>query len=178
VTTQIYYVESEEMRSKLNLIILLVTVLFVVGCSSKPIISRGPTEVEVQNFIESMKINVLTTKLYSDHAIILGVGSAFTLAILDDKEQYLGSSWGGNPDGIDVTAVTQLSPFIGIMIYRNDIIEQGAKLEVTFEDKSVVSIQMNGDDAYIIDHPTGQSTNIDKATVRIHNKNDELIWER
>ncbi|PZD96968.1 hypothetical protein DNH61_04795 [Paenibacillus sambharensis] len=168
------------MRSKLKLIILMATLFSVVGCSSsKPITSRTPTEVELQDFIESKSLNVLAKKQYFDHAIILGVGSVFSLAILNsNKPQYLGSFWDGDPEGIDITAVTQQSPFIGIVIYRNEIIEQGTKMEIVFEDSSLVNISMNGEAAYIIDHPTGKSTNIDKTKVNIHNNNDEVIWTR
>ncbi|MGG6310126.1 hypothetical protein [Paenibacillus macerans] len=163
------------------LFILLTTVLLLSGCSqSKQLSSRAPTKAELKNFIESMNIEVLTKKVYSDYAVILGVNSIYSLAILNDgKPQFLGSSWGGgNADRIDVSAVTQQSPFIGVIIYQNDIISQGSKLEVVFEDKSTVKMSMNREKAYIIEHPSGKVTNIDNAIVNIFNSKDELIWTR
>ncbi|MBD0382821.1 hypothetical protein [Paenibacillus sedimenti] len=61
-------------------------------------------------------------------------------------------------------------------VILSDILEQGQRLKVTFEDNTSVESEMKYEKAYIIDHPTGEVTNSSKAKVEIfNNQNEELL---
>jgi hypothetical protein len=171
--------EGKTMRTKI--ILLLMVLLILTGCElhrSNPITVRTPTEQELLSFNESRGIKALAIKYYKDYAIILGDSSIYSLSITsDDKQQYLGSSWNGAPERIDVIAVTQETPFIEVIIHRNDVIEQGKKLKAIFEDNSTVEITMNHEKAFIVDHPLGKLTNSSKAKVQIFNNKDEVVYQ-
>jgi hypothetical protein len=170
--------EGKTMRTKI--ILLLMVLLILTGCElhrSNPITVRTPTEQELLSFNESRGIKALAIKYYKDYAIILGDSSIYSLSITsDDKQQYLGSSWNGAPERIDVIAVTQ-NTLHWSNYHRNDVIEQGKKLKAIFEDNSTVEITMNHEKAFIVDHPLGKLTNSSKAKVQIFNNKDEVVYQ-
>lgn len=148
------------------------------GIVTNSLRSRMPTEKEVIRFQDSRGIKALAVKYYTDHAIILGDHSIFSLAIIgENNEQFMGSSWGLASDRIDVTAVLQTTPFVGIIIHQKDVIDQGGKLKIIFEDNATVEQLMNHEEAFIIDHPFGKLTNSAKAKLEIFNTKNEVIYQ-
>ncbi|SEB56215.1 hypothetical protein [Paenibacillus sp. GP183] len=169
------------MKIKVVLFLLVIIVFFFPSLklqgTSNPIISRTPTEQELVNF-QDIHGKALAIKYYNDHAIVLGDNSGYSLSITNDnKPQYIGSSWGGAPERVDVIAVTQETSFIGVIVHRKDVLEQGRKMKIKFEDGSIVEITMNHEKAFIVDHPTGKLTNSSKAKVEVFNNNNEMIYQ-
>jgi hypothetical protein len=132
---------SHENQSCLFLLVIIFFVLpsFKLQGTSNPKIRRAPIEQELVSF-QDIHGKALVIKYYNDHAIVLGDNSVYSLSITNDnKPQYIGNSWGGAPELVDVIAVTQETSFIGIIVHRKDVLEQGRKLKIIFEDGSIVS---------------------------------------
>lgn len=58
---------------------------------------------------------------------------------------------------------------MGVIIHRDDVLEQGNKMKITFEDGNSVEESMNHEKAYIVDHPLEKLTNSSKAIVEVFN---------
>ncbi|AHV98788.1 hypothetical protein [Paenibacillus sabinae] len=163
-----------------KIILLLIGLVIVTGCAAhgnQQIHVRTPTDQELERFLSIEGVKALAVKKYKDHAIILGDSSVYTLSITADNQfQYVGSSWSGGPDRIDITAVTQETPFIGVFIHRNDVLEHGNKMKITFADGISVEEIMHNEKAYIVDHPLGKLTNSSEAIVEIFNDKGEMIY--
>ncbi|AKG36167.1 hypothetical protein [Paenibacillus durus] len=165
---------------KTKIILFLLGLVILTSCAAhgnQQIRVRTPTEQELERFLSTEGVKALTVKNYKDHTIILGDHSVYTLSITADNEfQYVGSSWSGGPDRIVVTAVSHETPFIGVIIHRSDVLEQGNKMKITFEDGNSVEKIMHHEKAYIVDHPLGKRTNSSKAIVEVFNEKGEMIY--
>ena len=163
----------------IKVLFFFVLLQLIIGCNqSNPMTVRTPTEQELHDFIESKGIKALTVKKYSNYDIILGDSTIYSLSMTSDgKPQYLGNSWRGTPEQIDVMAITQETTFIGVIISQNDVIEHGKKLKVIFEDNSIVNMPINQEKAFIIDHPQNKVTNSSKAKIQIFNNKGKVIYQ-
>jgi hypothetical protein len=173
--------EGKGMTSRKIISILLILLISLTACENNNwndgLTLRAPTKVEVEKF-SNLKGKVLAVRYYQDHAILLGEYFIYSLSYNKKGEQQVfGSSWGGGHEGIVKTAITEESLFVGIIIRKNIVIQEGMKLKAIFDDGTTVYTDIDHKRAHIIDHPLGRSTFISETTVQLLNADDELVYE-
>ena len=169
-------------RIGVNGLRFMILLLVITGCANNDwkerITFRAPTETEMREFGEQ-KGSILATRLYHDHAILLGANYIYSLYFnLRNEQQSFGSSWSGGQVGLTRTAITRESNFIGIVIRDPKALREAVKMKTIFDDGTVVVTALDDNQkAYIIDHPLGKWTVVTKTNVQLLNDNDEIVYE-
>jgi len=167
-------------------IALALTIVIISGCSQRVLTQKPLTDVQVEHFINEKNIKSLATK---------NLGNQFTV-ILFENEKEMGwwavaideegreTSHGGitnnnsNVMPVSVGGVATGIPFVTTIINDTRVLNQADKILVKFQDGYEVSETVNNRKGIIISNDSVRNGYAVEESVKIVNKNGEVLFKQ